>query len=456
MTFRRPVACRRMVVDWVHRQRLSTGHKVLWAFGTFGVSLSYEAFIGWVQFFYLDVLRLAPLAMTWAWVLYTLWNMVNDPLAGQLSDKTNSRWGRRLPWIAALALPLGISFAVIWMAPEGLGTGIGGGLWWYFLIAISVFDAVFSAITINYVALFPAMYPEQGPRASVAGWRQAFGIVGVIVGVTFAKSVADAIGWAAMGAVFGGLASLSFFMSLGGSFEPLHTTTPSELPFGAAVRRTLASSTFRWFLLMSTAIEFMLVVLPAVIPLFAKYVLGETEGLRQGLISGVAFVVAIPSFALWTWAAKRWETRSAIIVALGMFGLLLIPLGFVASYPQALAASGGLGIGLAGLLMLREVMLADVIDEDAARHGVRREGMFFGMHGFVIRAAFAFQGTLIGGMLALTGYDPALSSQPAAVALGLRFLISGVPLVGVIVALVAAARYSLFGARLAGVKATTP
>ncbi|NIA24234.1 MAG: MFS transporter [Gammaproteobacteria bacterium] len=441
---------------WVHRQRLSTRHKVLWAFGTFGVSLSYEAFIGWVQFFYLDVLRLAPLAMTWAWVLYTLWNMVNDPIAGQLSDRTSTRWGRRIPWIMGLAIPLGISFALIWTPPAGLGLGLGGGLWWYFLIAICVFDAMFSAITINYVALFPAMYPEQGPRAAVAGWRQGFAILGVIVGVTFAKSVADAVGWAAMGVLFGALASLAFFISLGGSFEPARTSVASDVPFKTAVRMTLRSGSFRWFLVMSTTIEFTLIVLPAVVPLFAKYVLGESDGLRQGLISGVAFVVAIPSFALWTWAAKRWESRSAIIVALGLFGILLIPLGVVRSYDQALIAAAGLGVGLAGLLMLREVMLADVIDEDAARHGVRREGMFFGMHGFVIRAAFAFQGTLIGGMLAITGYDPALVAQPQNVALGLRILISGAPLIAVLIAVYAARRYSLHGERLAAVKAATP
>jgi len=74
----------------------------------------------------------------------------------------------------------------------------------------------------------------------------------------------------------------------------------------------------------------------------------------------------------------------------------------------------------------------------------------------VIRAAFAFQGTLIGGMLAVTGYDPALSAQPESVALGLRLLISGVPFLGVIVAMIAAAKYSLFGDRLAEVKAATP
>jgi GPH family glycoside/pentoside/hexuronide:cation symporter len=151
----------------------------------------------------------------------------------------------------------------------------------------------------------------------------------------------------------------------------------------------------------------------------------------------------------------RLSTRHKI-VSLGLFGLLLIPLGLVRSYVQALAAAAGLGVGLAGLLMLREVMLADVIDEDAATHQMRREGMFFGMHGFVIRAAFAFQRTLIGGMLAVTGYAPALDVQPASVAVGLRVLVSGVPLVAVVVAAVAAARYSLYGERFTAVKAATP
>ncbi len=163
--------------------------------------------------------------------------------------------------------------------------------------------------------------------------------------------------------------------------------------------------------------------------------------------------MAIPSFVFWTWLAKRWESRSAIIASLGLFGLLLVPLGLVRSYGGALLAAGGLGFGLAGLLMLREVMLADVIDEDAARNGMRREGMFFGMHGFVIRAAFALQGVLIGWMLATTGYDPDLAVQPDAVATGLRLLIAGAPLAGVVVAAVAAGKYSLYGERLSAVKA---
>ncbi len=419
------------------------------------MSLTYQTFIGWIQFFYLDVLGLAPLAMTWAWTVYTIWNMLNDPIAGQLSDRTSTRWGKRIPWIIGLSLPLGLSFFALWTPPEAFvaaGGSLGSSLWWYFLIVLLVFDSLWSAATINYVALFPVMYPAQNVRATVAGWRQAFAIVAVIVGVTFAKEIADSIGWGPMGALLGGLGALAFLLSLLGSFEPVHTAAPSRVSFRRAIAQTFASRSFRWFLVMSTAIEFTLVVLPAVLPLFAKYALGETDGLRQGLISGIAFVAAIPSFAFWTWMAKRKETRTSIIAALAVFGLLLIPLGFIANLAQGMVAAAGIGVGLAGLLMLREVMLADVIDEDALTVGTRREGMYFGMHGFVIRAAFAFQGALLGGMLALTGYDPDLAVQASEVELGLRALIIGAPIIGVGLGVYSAFRYPLHGQQLAAVK----
>ena len=48
-----------------------------------------------------------------------VWDALNDPLIGWLSDHTRSRWGPRLPWILTAALPLGISLAAMWWVPPG-------------------------------------------------------------------------------------------------------------------------------------------------------------------------------------------------------------------------------------------------------------------------------------------------------------------------------------------------
>ena len=430
--------------------------KLLYAFGMFGVTLSYQAFTGWIQFYYLDILRLAPAAMSVAWVIFTLWNMINDPVAGQLSDNTRTRWGRRIPWIAGLSIPLGISFYLLWAVPPGLigeNAALFSGLWWYFLAVLLIFDTLWSAITINYVALFPEMFPKQSERASVSGWRQAFTIMALILAIVLTKDIAERIGWAKMGMLFGSITTLAFLISLLGSKErPENHTDEPSVPFIDALRYTFRNRSFLWFVFMNLMVEFTLLVLPAVVPLYAKYVLGVTDGLLQGLLSGAAFLTAIPAFVLWTWAAKRWETRTVLMASMLAFGLLLLPLLVVQNYTQAILTTATLGVGLAGLLMLRDIMLADIVDEDSLVAGVRREGMYFGMNGFIIRLAFAFQGAMLGGMLALTGYNPALESQPPNVALGLRILITLTPMAAMAVGIFAASKYPLHGARLQAVK----
>ena len=446
-----------LIISYTTMITSSYWRKLLYAFGMFGVTLSYQAFTGWIQFYYLDVLRLVPAAMSVAWVIFTLWNMVNDPIAGQLSDNTRTRWGRRIPWIAVLSIPLGVSFYLLWAVPSGLvgeSAVLFSGLWWYFLGVLLLFDTLWSAVVLNYVALFPEMYPRQSDRASVSAWRQVFTIIALILAITFTKDIAEQIGWAKMGMLFGGITALSFFISLLGSYEPArHTSDEPTVPFLQALRYTFTNRSFLWFVFMNLMVEFTLLVLPAVVPLYAKYVLGVTEGLKQGLLSGAAFITAIPSFALWSWAAKRWDTRRSTIAAMVAFGVLLTPLLFVQTYTQAIITTASLGLGLAGLLMLRDILLADVIDEDSLTAGVRREGMYFGMNGFIIRLAFAFQGTMLGGMLALTGYNPLLAEQPPHVALGLRILITLVPMSALLVGMFAAWKYPLHGERLAAVKA---
>ena len=50
-------------------------------------------------------------------MLIKIWDAINDPLIGWLSDRTNSKWGPRIPWMLVAALPLGLSLAAIWWIP---------------------------------------------------------------------------------------------------------------------------------------------------------------------------------------------------------------------------------------------------------------------------------------------------------------------------------------------------
>ena len=83
----------------------------LYGLGSFGLESAYKVFWGFYIFYYVDVLGLAVTLAALINVVYGIWDAVNDPLVGYLSDNTRTRWGRRRPFILVGALLAGSSLA---------------------------------------------------------------------------------------------------------------------------------------------------------------------------------------------------------------------------------------------------------------------------------------------------------------------------------------------------------
>src|SRR5690606_37332453 len=101
---------------------VATWKKLLYSSGSIGSSLAHQALSAYLYFFYVDVSRMAPAVVSVGLVLYSLWNAVNDPLLGFISDRTRTRWGRRIPYVVAGALPLGIAFYLVRSEERRVGT----------------------------------------------------------------------------------------------------------------------------------------------------------------------------------------------------------------------------------------------------------------------------------------------------------------------------------------------
>lgn len=122
-----------------------TKSKTKWQFFTFGGgnfanTLAYQVLGNRVQFFYIDILGLSPAIAGTVWTLYGIWNMINDPLMGQLTDRTRSKYGRRIPYIYLGAIPLGLSFFFLWTPP----TTSPWAMALYFFMALFIFDTLYS------------------------------------------------------------------------------------------------------------------------------------------------------------------------------------------------------------------------------------------------------------------------------------------------------------------------
>jgi len=192
---------------------------------------------------------------------------------------------------------------------------------------------LWTIVVMSWTSLFPEMIPDEKDRATVSGWREVFSLIGLLVGVALPPIIvgADWSGRGTMALWFGVITPASFAVSLLGSRENPAFQRMRQPAFIPALKATFDSASFRWFLVANLHKEFIFSIMTASIPFWAKYVLliqspatafGAELGvdLQNSLLLGSAFVMALPGIPVWTWAAKRWGG-----VGLSLAGLLVLP-----------------------------------------------------------------------------------------------------------------------------------
>jgi len=451
--------------------KLTGWQKILYASGSLGVALSYQAFGTYIQFLYIDILGLKASLVGVGWSLYGIWNALNDPLAGYFSDRTRSRWGRRTPWIAGAFIPLGLFFYLLWVPPAPLLRSGRTPLFVWFMAMILVFDLLWTIVVMNWSALFPEMIPEPRERAGVSGWRQLFSVIGLLIGVALPPILvgADWSGRGSMALLLATITTVAFGAALLGIRERPAAAAEAPLALAPALAASWQSHPFRWFLVANLHKEFVYSLLTASVPFWAKYVLrirgpatvfgvALEPGMQNSLLLAAAFVMALPALPAWTMLASRSGARRAWQAAQAGFALAMLGVFLARDFPEGMAAMSAAGLCLGGLLVTPDLVISDVIDEDETVTGRRREGMYFGLNGFVIRFAFTMQGLSTGAILHFTRYvgsSPAslYPAQPPAAVLGMRALIALLPIAASIVVIASLQRYPLHGDRYRAMRA---
>lgn len=446
-------------------------HRLLYASGSLSVALSYQAFSAYIQFLYIDILGVRAAWIGLIWALYGVWNAINDPLAGYWSDRTRTRWGRRVPWIAALFIPLSITFFLLWFPFGGARVAWSEvSLLVYFLAIVLIFDLLWTLVVMNWTALFPEIATDESTRAGVSAWREVFSIFGLLIGVALPPLLAGA-DWSnrsSMAALLAFITALFFGISLLGSKErPEFAVEPSP-PFAEAVRLSLRNRDFLFFLAANLMIQYVFLAMSSSIPFYAKYVLAIQEPvtiagitldveLQNSILLAAAFLTALPAMAIWLRLARRYGAWRSLRFACLMAAATAIYFLFPTTFRGGLAGTALLGLSLAGLLMLTNPLLADVTDEDEVITGARREGMYFGMNGLFIRLAFVIQGILTAVVLTTSGYvapseGVLYPAQPASALFGMRLLTGGLPTLALVAAFMLLSGYRLHGERVEQVR----
>jgi GPH family glycoside/pentoside/hexuronide:cation symporter len=394
------------------REHLPLRLKLLFSTGDLSTSIPLAIVMFFQLYFLTDVAGLRPDYAGWSVGLSRIWDAVNDPLFGLVSDRIRTRWGRRRVLLLFGALPLGLSFMLMWIVPSlgQLGLAI------YYAVAFILFDTIFTMVHVGYNALTPEMTPDYDERSSLNGYRMVFSISGTLAAII----LATVLGWyitdqrllfALIGLILGVISMIPPLIVFSVTRERPVDELPAPLPVGRALSETLSNVPFRLvmglYLLSWTAAS----ILAAVLVYFANYYLRVPEQATYFVL--VAQGSAILFIPLVVWLARRLDKRRAFILGTASWMLVLAlytigPSQVSAAYLLAFLA----GAGIATAYVIPWAMVPDIVEYDELRTGRRREGSYYAFASFFQKLATGAAIWAMGQALAWTGYITPIPGEP--------------------------------------------
>ncbi|MEU5694118.1 MFS transporter [Actinosynnema sp. NPDC020468] len=359
------------------------------------------------------------------------WDVVFNPVAGRISDRS----GTRRPFLLGAGTAVAVLFAALFASPF---TGAGAAV--YVTAVFLLCATAFAFFQVPYLAMAPEITPDYHERTRLMAWRMAVLALAILVSGAGAPAVRDlGGGYPAVGAAIGALILLGALASYAGTrgvpAATRSTTSTSARALLAAVR---GSRRFRSLLAVFVVQAVGLGTMLAGVDYFARLVL-EDRSLQTFLFAG--FVgPALLVMPLWQRFGRRHGKRRGVLVSSLLFTAAVVALIPARVEPVAvvLALMAVIGVGYAGMQVFFLSLLPDVITAEEERSGESRAGLFSGVWTAGETLGLALGPGVYGLVLALGGYVPstdgaATQSSGAVLAALLGFTV--VPAVLAVVAL---------------------
>jgi Na+/melibiose symporter-like transporter len=446
------------------------GLKLVYGMGSIAFGVKDNGFSSLLLFFYSQVVGLPAFLAGLSIGIALFADAFIDPFIGQWSDNLHSRWGRRHPFMYASAIPVGVSYLLLWNPPHLDQTGL-----FIYLTAVAILVRSFiSFYEVPSAALAPELTTDYDERTSLLGLRMFFAWLGglfmsfMAYAVFLKKDATHAVGQLnAEGYVHYGITAaivmaLAILISASGTHHRIKTLSQAPVErrgIGQLLKEMGQAMSNRSFLVLLISSIFSAAATGLVFSMaiyFNTYMWGFPSS-TIALYAFISIAAVATSVALAPVLSRVMGKRPATMivfmigVAIGSIPLTLRLMGLFLpnSSPllfPVLAAVHYCSLTLAvAAAILATSMMADVVEDSQVETGRRSEGVFFAANSFIQKAVTGIGLFIAGLLISLAGFPDPASHKPvpptAVVNLALMYLPTTIGLYGV-------ASLILFGYRI--------
>lgn len=367
-----------------------------------------------------------------AFFIGKLWDGINDPLMGILSDRTRSRFGRKRVYVLFGALPLALSFILLWMIP------IGANQWLQFIMAtvsLTIYATAYSVVVVPYMALVPVMTKDYDERTQITGLRAVLSSVGIILGggaAMLLSSFTDEVFGLRMITIGFGLFTLLCLLIASRSVKDVERKTGTDtaiMEFG--IRKYLALTVERNVAIL-LSLKFLGAIatgcISAAMPYYAEHILGDQGKSTIGLT--IYVVVSTIFIPVWNRLTKKFDKRRLLLIGNSASALVLVLMGFFGSennLPIFYLGCVLLGLAMSSYLLIPYSLVPDLVDYYEYKTGERHESVFFGLWITVHQLGISFAGLILGASLAIFGYSGEAATQTGTASFAVRIAFGVIP-----------------------------
>ena len=393
-----------------------------------------------IIYFYENELFLSIVYIGIAFLIYGFWNMINDPIAGHISDRSiqfMKHWGKRFTWFIIASIPCSLMFVFIFLSPTGNYIAIF--IW--LLVALCVFDTLFSFMMINWQKIFPDKFRSQKERTKVGGIQILYSLVGLTLGmilpvlfITTGDPGTNIPSYITVGMIVSIICIVTAILILPGMREDREmiertfqmVKKEDQEAFISKMKFAFKQKNFIAYLMAYLAQTTVMVLMLASVPYWTQYVVNVDQ--YTVLIALFAFLLAsVASSPFWIKIARKYGNRIGYMCGTGGTATFLIITMFIWEFPFFIIGFICIGISMGATWSLIYVCFSDVIDEIVLKTGKREEGVYYGFRTFIGRLSIVIQAITFGLIHTLTKFDPKSSTQSIQAQWGIMIAMFAVP-----------------------------